>query len=85
MGSGIGKYDGNTKPETWLANYLVAVQIGGGNENVTMRNLSLYLEGSARAWLNNLPKSSIYTLQSWKMSSSRTLRVRTNTLEVTKN
>lgn len=54
---------GNTKSKTWLADYLIAVQIGGGNENVAMQNLSLYLEGSARAWLNNLPEDSIY---SWR-------------------
>lgn len=49
MGSGIGKYEGNTKPKTWMADYLLPVQIGGGDENVAMRNPLLYTEGSSRA------------------------------------
>lgn len=39
------------------------MQIGGGDEYVAMRHLSLYLEGSAHAWLNNLPEKCIY---SWR-------------------
>lgn len=63
MAFGVEKYDCNSKPETWLDESLVAVQIGSGDEFVAMRNLSLYLDGSARAWRNNLPESSIY---SWR-------------------
>lgn len=48
---GVEKYDGNSRRETWLDDYLIAIQIGGGDEFVAMRNLSLMLEGSARAWL----------------------------------
>ena len=59
MGSGIGNYDGNTKPETRLADYLVVIQIRGGNDNTAMHNLFVYLEGLAQAWLKNLPEDSI--------------------------
>ena len=38
----------------------MAVQIGGGNNNVAMKQLPLMLKGSARAWLNQLPPDSIY-------------------------
>ena len=38
----------------------MAVQIGGGNDNMAMKHLSLLLEGSARAWLTQLPLSSIF-------------------------
>lgn len=60
LATGISKYSGNSKHETWLDDYRVAVQIGGGNDEVTMKHLLLMLEGSARAWLNQLPPSSIY-------------------------
>lgn len=63
MASGIVKYDGNTKPETWLADYLVVVHIGVGNEKLDMHNLYLYLEGSAQSWFNNLLEDSIH---SWR-------------------
>ena len=39
----------------------MAVQIGGGNDEVAMKHLPLMLEGSARAWLNQLAPASIYT------------------------
>ena len=39
----------------------MAVQIGGGNDEVAIKHLRLMLEGSARAWLNQLAPSSIYT------------------------
>lgn len=57
---GISKFTGESKPEIWLEDYRVAVQIGGGDDNVAMKHLPLMLEGSARAWLNQLPPSSIY-------------------------
>ena len=50
-----------SKPDAWLEDYRVAVQIGGGNDEVAMKHLPLMLEGSARAWLNQLTPSSIYT------------------------
>ena len=39
----------------------MAVQIGGRNDEVAMKDLPLMLEGSARAWLNQLTPSNIYT------------------------
>ena len=57
----MNKFTGESKPETWLEDYRVAVQIGGGNDEVAMKHLPLMLEGSARAWLNQLAPSNIYT------------------------
>ena len=33
--------------DTWLEDYRVAVQIGGGNNELAMKHLPLMLEGSA--------------------------------------
>ena len=55
----VSKFNGESKPDTWLEDYRVAVQIGGGNDEVAMKHLHLMLEGSARAWLNQLAPSSI--------------------------
>ncbi|KAI4972887.1 hypothetical protein ZWY2020_003812 [Hordeum vulgare] len=57
----ISKVTGESKPETWLDDYRVAVQIGSDNDNVAMKHLPLMLDGSARAWLNQLAPSSIYS------------------------
>lgn len=57
--NGISTYDDTAKPGAWLANYLIACNIGGGNEHVA-RSLPFMMEGSARAWLNNLPVDNIY-------------------------
>ena len=59
--TGVSKFNGEFKPDTWREDYRVAVQIGGGNDEVAMKHLPLMLEGSARAWLNQLTPSSIYT------------------------
>ena len=61
MATGISKFIGESKPETWLDDYRVAVQIGGGDDHVAMKHLPLMLDGSARAWLNQLAPSSIYS------------------------
>ena len=61
LATGVSKFTGESKPDTWLEDYRVAVQIGGGNDEVAMKHLPLLLEGSARAWLNQLAPSSIYT------------------------
>ena len=39
----------------------MTVQIGGGNDEVAMKHLPLMLEGSAKAWLNQLAPGSIYS------------------------
>ena len=61
LATGVSKFTGESKPDTWLEDYRVAVQIGGGNDEVAMKHLPLMLEGSARVWLNQLAPSSIYT------------------------
>ncbi|KAK1632810.1 hypothetical protein QYE76_007125 [Lolium multiflorum] len=60
-------YDGTTKPEDWLADYVTAVYIAGGGGTVTsggnrrwaVRIVPSFLVGPARIWLNNLPAGSI--------------------------
>ncbi|KAI4999387.1 hypothetical protein ZWY2020_003976 [Hordeum vulgare] len=61
LAMGISKFTGESKTETWLDDYRVAVQIGGGDDQVSMKHLPLMLDGSARAWLNQLAPSSIYS------------------------
>jgi hypothetical protein len=58
---GISKFTGESKPETWLEDYRVAIQIGGCYDDVAMKHLPLMLEESARAWLNQLPPNSIFS------------------------
>jgi hypothetical protein len=60
LAAGVSKFTSDSKPETWLEDYRVAVQIGGGNVYVAMKHLPLMLEGSAWAWLNQLTPASIY-------------------------
>ena len=47
-------------PDTWLEDYRVAVHIGGGHDEVSMKHLPLMLEDFARAWLNQLDPGSIF-------------------------
>jgi hypothetical protein len=52
----ITKYSGETRPELWLADYRLACQLGGTNDdNLIIRNLPLFLSDTARAWLEHLP------------------------------
>src|SRR3954468_10424706 len=53
------KYNGSVKPEDWLSDYLIAVPIAGGSRRVAVRYAPLMLHGSARTWLNSLPKDSV--------------------------
>jgi hypothetical protein len=51
----ITKYSGETRPELWLADYWLACQLGGmDDDNLIIRNLSLFLSDAARAWLEHL-------------------------------
>ena len=59
LATGVSKFISESKPDTWLEDYRVAVQIGGGE--VAMKHLPLMLEGSARAWLTQLALGSIYS------------------------
>jgi hypothetical protein len=52
----ITKYSGETRPELWLADYRLACQLGGtDDDNLIIRNLPLFLSDTARAWLEHLP------------------------------
>jgi hypothetical protein len=51
---------GETRPEPWLADYRLACQLGGtDNDNLIIRNLPLFLSDTARAWLEHLPPGQI--------------------------
>jgi hypothetical protein len=52
----ITKYSGETRPELWLADYRLACQLGGADDdNLIIRNLPLFLSDAARVWLEHLP------------------------------
>jgi hypothetical protein len=56
----ITKYSGETSPELWLADYQLACQLGGtDDENLIICNLPLFLSDAARAWLEHLPPAQI--------------------------
>jgi hypothetical protein len=56
----ITKYSGETRPELWLADYRLACQLGGADDdNLIIRNLPLFLSDAARAWLEHLPLAQI--------------------------
>jgi hypothetical protein len=56
------KYTGATKPEDWLSDYNIAVDIACGNKRLAVRYTPLMLQGSARTWLNSL---SALRINSW--------------------
>jgi hypothetical protein len=56
----ITKYSGETRPELWLADYRLACQLGGtDDDDLIIRNLPLFLSDAARAWLEHLPPAKI--------------------------
>jgi hypothetical protein len=56
----ITKYSGETRPELWLADYRLACQLGGtDDDNLIIRNLPLFLSEAVRAWLEHLPPAQI--------------------------
>jgi hypothetical protein len=56
----ITKYSGETRPELWLADYRLACQLGGtDDDNLIIHNLPLFLSDAARAWLEHLPPAQI--------------------------
>jgi hypothetical protein len=57
------KYDGSQEPQSWLSDYLQAVQILGGTKETAMQSLQLHLIGAARSWLSKLEKE---TIRSWE-------------------
>jgi hypothetical protein len=57
----ITKYSGQTRPELWLADYRLACQLGGtDDDNLIIRNIPLFLSDAARAWLEHLPPAQIF-------------------------
>jgi hypothetical protein len=56
----ITKYSEETRPELWLADYRLAWQLGGtDDDNLIICNLPLFLSYAARAWLEHLPPAQI--------------------------
>jgi hypothetical protein len=56
----ITKYSRETRSELWLANYRLACQLGGtDDDNLIIRNLPLFLSDAAWAWLEHLPPAQI--------------------------
>jgi hypothetical protein len=56
----ITKYSGETRPELWLAEYRLAYQLGGtDDDSLIIHNLPLFLSDTARAWLEHLPPGQI--------------------------
>jgi hypothetical protein len=56
----ITTYSGESKPELWLADYRLACQLGGtDDDNLIIRNLPLFLSDAARAWLEHLSPAQI--------------------------
>jgi hypothetical protein len=56
----ITKYLGETRPKLWLADYRLAGQLGGtDDDNLIIRNLPVFLSDAARAWLEHLPPAQI--------------------------
>jgi hypothetical protein len=48
------------RPELWLADYRLACQLGGtDDDNLIIRNLPLFLSDTARTWLEHLPPGQI--------------------------
>jgi hypothetical protein len=56
----ITKYSEETRPELWLADYRLACQLGGtDDDNLIICNLPIFLSDAARAWLEHLPPAQI--------------------------
>jgi hypothetical protein len=56
----ITKYSRETRPKLWLADYRLACQLGGmDDDNLSIRNLPMFLSDAARAWLEHLPPAQI--------------------------
>ena len=58
----ITKYNGETKPELWLADFRLACQLGGarGDDRAIIRQLPLFFSDTARRWLEELPANQIH-------------------------
>jgi len=58
----IAKYNGETKPELWLADFRLACPLGGarGDDQAIIRQLPLFLSDTAHRWLEVLPTDQIH-------------------------
>jgi hypothetical protein len=56
------KSTGVVKPEDWLSDYGIFVDIAGSNKRLAVRYAPLMLQGSARTWLNSM---SALQINSW--------------------
>jgi hypothetical protein len=78
----ITKYSGETRPEMWLADYRLACQLGGtDDDNLIIRNLPLFLSDTDRAWLEHLPPGRSPTGTTWSKPSPAISRARTYALK----
>jgi hypothetical protein len=74
----ITMYSGETRPELWLADYRLAYQLGGtDDDNLIIRNLPLFLSDAARAWLEHLPLCRSPTGTTWSKPLPETSRAHT--------
>jgi hypothetical protein len=74
----ITKYSGQTRPELWLADYRLACQLGGADDdNLIIHNLPLFLSDATRAWLEHLPLRRSPTGTIWSRLSQGTSKART--------
>ena len=55
----VKSYNSNMNPATWIQDYAVAMNIQNASALLHVRYFPLILEGTARTWINNLPKNSI--------------------------
>lgn len=56
----LTKYNGETKPELWLANFWLACQLCGARDNkAIIHQLPLFLSDTGRRWLEELPPDQI--------------------------
>ena len=58
----IEKYDGTTNPKEWIQIYSMVIEALLSDDHVKANYWPTVLQGSARAWLMNLPEC---TVQSW--------------------
>ena len=56
---GTKTYDGNTRPEDWLSDYVSAMSIAGENRRWALRYIPCMLEGPVKISLNSLKPNSI--------------------------
>ena len=62
----IFKFDGTQDPRLWLEDYLIVCNCQGGNQFTAMQYLQLMLTGSARGWLQSIPKNSFSTWEEFE-------------------